>query len=195
MEDSWVYWKGVKLAARFVLGVIINQLIVVKFYNKENTRLGFCAFTVTPLKIKMRTSRCRKPRIREMKEDEYSKSFAKHQVCTIIYRLCMKTPCWCLFELLWGAQIWPPQTNRNICFWVLLMRELPGAGGGGSILPYKGLMGTCGHPGYVFRDFCLKQVLDFIIFCLNQGIDFINFCLKQDIFSGTINSLRVCPTN
>ena len=131
MEDSWVYWKGVKLAARFVLGVIINQLIVVKFYNKENTRLGFCAFTFTPLKIKMRTSRCRKPRIREMKEDEYSKSFAKHQVCTIIYRLCMKTPCWCLFELLWGAQIWPPQTNRNICFWVLLMRELPGAGGGG----------------------------------------------------------------
>ena len=111
MEDSWVYWKGVKLAARFVLGVIINQLIVVKFYNKENTRLGFCAFTVTPLKMKMRTSRCRKPRIREMKEDEYSKSFAKHQVCTIIYRLCMKTPCWCLFELLWGAQIWPPQTN------------------------------------------------------------------------------------
>ena len=34
--------------------------------------------------------------------------------------------------------------------------------------PYKGLMGTCGQPGYVFRDFCLKQ-----------GIDFINFCLKQ----------------
>ena len=31
-------------------------------------------------------------RIREMKEDEYSKSFAKHQVCTIIHRLCMKTP-------------------------------------------------------------------------------------------------------
>ena len=29
--------------------------------------------------------------------------------------------------------------------------------GGGGILPYKGFMGTCGHPGYVFRDFCLKQ--------------------------------------
>ena len=40
------------------------------------------------------------------------------------------------------------------------------------VLPYKGLMGTCGQPGYVFRDFCLKQ-----------GIDFINFCLKQGIFS------------
>ena len=25
---------------------------------------------------------------------------------------------------LWGAQIWPPETNRNICFWVfLLMHE------------------------------------------------------------------------
>ena len=39
-------------------------------------------------------------------------------------------------------------------------------GGGvlGRILPYKGLMGTCGQPGYVFRDFCLKQGIDFIIF-------------------------------
>ena len=41
-------------------------------------------------------------------------------------------------------------------------------------------MGTCGQPGYVFRDFCLKQGIDFIIFGLNQGIGFINFCLKQD---------------
>ena len=47
------------------------------------------------------------------------------------------------------------------------------------VLPYKDLMGTCGQPGYVFRDFCLKQ-----------GIDFINFCLKQGIFSWTINSLQ-----
>ena len=54
--------------------------------------------------------------------------------------------------------------------------------GGGGVLPYKGLMGTCGQPGYVLRDFCLKQGIDFIIFCLDQGIDFINFCLKQGIF-------------
>ena len=46
------------------------------------------------------------------------------------------------------------------------------ARGGGGVLPYKGLMRTCGQPGYVFWDFCLKQ-----------GIDFINFCLKQGIFS------------
>ena len=56
-------------------------------------------------------------------------------------------------------------------------------GGGGAVLP-KGLKGTCGQPGYVSRNFCLKQ-----------GIDFIIFCLKQGIFSWTINSLRVCSTN
>ena len=43
--------------------------------------------------------------------------------------------------------------------------------GGGGVLPYTGLMGTCGQPGYVFRDFRLKQGMGFIIFCLNQGID------------------------
>ena len=48
--------------------------------------------------------------------------------------------------------------------------------GGGGVLPYKGLMGTCGQPGYVFRDFCLKQGIEFIIFCLNQGIDL--YCAK-----------------
>ena len=29
---------------------------------------------------------------------------------------------------------------------------------------------TCGQSGYVFRDFCLKQGIEFIILCLNQGI-------------------------
>ena len=67
--------------------------------------------------------------------------------------------------------------------------------GGGGVLPYKGLMGTCGQSGYVFRDFCLKKGIDFITFCLSQGIDLINFCLKQGTFSWTINSLRVCSTN
>ena len=56
--------------------------------------------------------------------------------------------------------------------------------GGGGLLPYKGLMGTCGQPGYVFRDFCLKQ-----------GIEFIIFCLKQDIFSWTINSKIFTSSN
>ena len=57
-------------------------------------------------------------------------------------------------------------------------------GGGGGILPYKALMGTCGQPGYVFRDFCLKQGIEFIIFCLKQGIDLSIFVLNRMSFLG-----------
>ena len=46
------------------------------------------------------------------------------------------------------------------------------------VLPYKGLRGTCGQPGYVFRDFCPKQGIEFIIFCLNQGIGLSIFVLN-----------------
>ena len=49
----------------------------------------------------------------------------------------------------------------------------------GGILPYKGLMGTCGQPAYVFRNFCLKRGIEFIIFCLNQGIDLSIFVLNR----------------
>ena len=55
---------------------------------------------------------------------------------------------------------------------------------GGGELPYKGLMGTCGQPGYVFRDFCLKQGIEFIIFGLNQGIDLSIFVLHRMSFLG-----------
>ena len=51
--------------------------------------------------------------------------------------------------------------------------------GGGGVLPYKGLMGTCGQPGYVSWDFCLKQGIEVIIFCLDQGIDLSIFVLKR----------------
>ena len=54
-----------------------------------------------------------------------------------------------------------------------------GVGGGGGLLPYKGLMGMCGQPGYVFCDLCLKQGIKFIIFCLNQGIDLSIFVLNR----------------
>ena len=54
-------------------------------------------------------------------------------------------------------------------------------GGGGRLRLYKGLMGTCGQPGYVFRDFCL-----------NQGIDFINFFLKLDCLQSAF-SLKIRP--
>ena len=50
---------------------------------------------------------------------------------------------------------------------------------GGGILPYKGLMGMCGQPGYVLRDFCLKRAIEFIIFCLNRGIDLSIFVLNR----------------
>ena len=43
-------------------------------------------------------------------------------------------------------------------------------------------MGTCGQPGYVFRDFCLKQGIEFIIFCLDQGIDLSIFVLNRMSF-------------
>ena len=56
--------------------------------------------------------------------------------------------------------------------------------GGGGVLPYKGLMGTCGQPGYVFRGFCLKQGIEFIIFCLNQGIGLSIFVLNRVSFLG-----------
>ena len=56
--------------------------------------------------------------------------------------------------------------------------------GGGGVLPYKGIMGTCGQPGYVFRDFCLKQGIEFIIFRLNQGIDLSIFVFNRISFLG-----------
>ena len=65
--------------------------------------------------------------------------------------------------------------------------------GGGGVLPYKGLMGTCGQLGYVFRDFCLEQGIAFTIFFLNEGIDLSIFvlkwvkCLKQGIKIGILS--------
>ena len=47
-------------------------------------------------------------------------------------------------------------------------------------------MGTCGKPGYVFRDFCLKQAMELIICCLNQGIDLSIFA-EQDL---TVTRMR-----
>ena len=49
-----------------------------------------------------------------------------------------------------GGLMWPTGLERG------------GGGGGG----YKGLMETCGQPGYVFRDFCLVSILS--IFVLNR---------------------------
>ena len=57
--------------------------------------------------------------------------------------------------------------------------RLSHGGGGGGVLPYKGLMGACGQPGYVFRDFCLKLGIKFINVCLSQGIDLSIFVVNK----------------
>ena len=51
-------------------------------------------------------------------------------------------------------------------------------------------MGTCGQPGYVFRDFCLEQGIEFIIFCLNQGID-LSICVLNWVPKPN-GKLRIC---
>ena len=56
-------------------------------------------------------------------------------------------------------------------------------GRGGTPLIRAWCMGTCGQPGYVCLDFCLKRGIDFFIFCLKPG--------DHQIFSWTINSLHV----
>ena len=69
-------------------------------------------------------------------------------------------------------------------------------GGGERVFPYKGLMGTCGQSGYVFRYFCLKQGIYFYQLCLINRVSFLGrfltckqgkvLCFKQGIKSRTI---------
>ena len=65
-----------------------------------------------------------------MKKVECNESLNKNQICVISFArysaktLCMETPSDAILVSLWGARIWPPETNRNICLWVFLqMRE------------------------------------------------------------------------
>ena len=85
-------------------------------------------------KITLQTIEYRKSRIWEIKEDKYAKGLGKNQVCAIFsYARCSEKRFTQIYKALYGdamfvslsgAQIWPPETNRNICFWVfLLMRE------------------------------------------------------------------------
>ena len=66
--------------------------------------------------------------------------------------------------------------------------QLPGGGGGG-VLPYKGLTGTCGPTGYGFQDFCLERGIYFAPFCLKRGIftwtNALNRISKYVYFIGT----------
>ena len=47
---------------------------------------------------------------------------------------------------------------------VKIVAIIEGEGPGGGVLPYKGLMGTCGQPGYVFRDFYFYLFLFFYFY-------------------------------
>ena len=55
--------------------------------------------------------------------------------------------------------------------------------GGGGVHPYKGLVGMCGQSGYFFRDFCLKQGINFYHFVLNR-VSFLGKFLRRGIVSG-----------
>ena len=83
----------------------------------------------------MQTIQYKKSRICEMKEDEYTISLAKNQVCAIFQMRDIQTNVipgryTQIYEALYGNAMvvsfsgtprWRPETNRNICF--LLMRE------------------------------------------------------------------------
>ena len=67
-----------------------------------------------------------------MKEDEYTKSLDKNQVCAIIIsKVRYSEKCFAqIYKALYGnsmlvslsgTPIWPPETNRNICFLVFLL--------------------------------------------------------------------------
>ena len=61
-----------------------------------------------------------------MKEDKYTKSLAKNQVHAMVHMRDIRKKRFtqiykalygdAMFVSLSGAQIWPPETNRNICF-------------------------------------------------------------------------------
>ena len=58
-----------------------------------------------------------------MKEDKYTKRLAKNQVYGIVHmrekrftQIYKALYGGAMFVSLPGAQIWPPETNRNICF-------------------------------------------------------------------------------
>ena len=89
----------------------------------------FSVFTVTPSKIELQTIQYRKSRIWKMKEDEYTKSlprirFVRYFISEIFGKrfsqICKALSRDVILVSLWGAQIWPPETNRNICLWVFL---------------------------------------------------------------------------
>ena len=93
-------------------------------------------FSVTPFKIDQSKNQNRsidKVQNLEMKGSIYTKTFAKNQVRGLfrirdirrnvlpkLIEICMETPCWCSPG--W-APTWRTETNRNICYRVLLQKR------------------------------------------------------------------------
>ena len=108
-------------------------------WSHTDKRYILPGFSVTPTKIDRIKSQNRyiqqiKSRILEMKGGKYAKILAKIQVRAIFHmrdirrnvlpkfiELCMETSCWCPYGL---APTWRPESNRNICHWVLLRKRV-----------------------------------------------------------------------
>ena len=58
----------------------------------------------------------------------------------------------------------------GLVFFLVIFPPIPEEGERVLPRPYRGLMGTCSQLGYIFRDFCLTQGIDFIIFYLETAI-------------------------
>ena len=104
--------------------------------RKEN-QTKYCWFSVSrhskQIKIKIKTVRQIKSGIWGMKRGKYTKTLAKlkarrifrirdilRNILTIFIEICMETPCWCPPG--W-APTWRTETNKNICYRVLLQKR------------------------------------------------------------------------
>ena len=98
-----------------------------------DTSFGYCCFSVSryskQIEIKIKTVQLTKSRIWEMKGGKYAKTLAKIQVREIdigrtvlskFIEICMETPRWCSSG--W-VPTWWMETNRNICYRVLLQKR------------------------------------------------------------------------
>ena len=63
----------------------IVDIFCSNYDNLESVYFELVIFTVTPSKIKMEIFKYRKSRNWKMKEDKYTKSLAKNQVCAILH--------------------------------------------------------------------------------------------------------------
>ena len=137
MTTDILHWVGTKkhLKTQTWKGHLVDYA----GYDHIQTKDTYCrVFSVTPTKIDRIKSQKRyiqqiKSRILEMKGGKYAKIFAKIQVRAIFHmrdirrnvlpkfiELCMETSCWCPYGL---APTWRPESNRNICHWVLLRKR------------------------------------------------------------------------